>query len=279
MTSVLDEVELVATDLDGTLLAPDGQLTRRTTAAVLEAQQAGLSMAFLTARPLRGAVDLLARAGFRGALATSNGAVCVDVATSRHLFTPRRFEPREVASLLHWARRAAPRGVLAVDTGSRVLATGPIVDVPWAFEVVGDLEAMSAQAAFKVLVQPSGSVADLVQAARRLPRGLVTATRSTPTLLELGPPGADKAHALTFVAGRHGVALSRVLAVGDMPNDVPMLRVAGVAAAPANADEAVLSLPGVLTVPSNADDGVAQLLELLVRARRPRRELSRRGLA
>jgi hydroxymethylpyrimidine pyrophosphatase-like HAD family hydrolase len=53
------------------------------------------------------------------------------------------------------------------------------------------------------------------------------------------------------------------VAVGDMPNDVPMLEWAGRAYAVANAHPSVLAVADDV-LPSNDDDGVASLIDSLL---------------
>ena len=87
-------------------------------------------------------------------------------------------------------------------------------------------------------------------------------------LVEISAAGVTKASALDHVVARLGRNADEVVAVGDMPNDLPMLRWARVSAAVANAHPALLAeVDHVL--PSNDDDGVALLLERLLAAGRP----------
>ena len=65
---------------------------------------------------------------------------------------------------------------------------------------------------------------------------------------------------------RLGIDAGEVVAVGDMPNDLPMLDWAGLGVAVANADQAVLQAADELTA-SNLDDGVARLLERIIASR------------
>ena len=62
---------------------------------------------------------------------------------------------------------------------------------------------------------------------------------------------------------RHGIELADTIAFGDMPNDLPMLRIAGHSVAVANAHADVLAIVDEVTL-SNADDGVAVVLERLL---------------
>jgi len=84
-------------------------------------------------------------------------------------------------------------------------------------------------------------------------------------LAEIAPPGVSKAGALArWSASRHVVPRD-VWAAGDAPNDLPMLRWAGLACAVANAHPAVLAAADRV-LPANDDDGVAVLLEEAARA-------------
>ena len=92
---------------------------------------------------------------------------------------------------------------------------------------------------------------------------LVEVTRSSPTApIELLALGVSKASGVAFVADQLGITPPEILAIGDMPNDLPMLHWAGRSAAPANAHENVLTT--VDTILGDCDeDGVAELIEQL----------------
>ena len=92
---------------------------------------------------------------------------------------------------------------------------------------------------------------------------LVEVTRFSPTApIELLALGVSKASGVAFVADQLGITPPEILAIGDMPNDLPMLHWAGRSAAPANAHENVLTT--VDTILGDCDeDGVAELIEQL----------------
>ena len=79
-------------------------------------------------------------------------------------------------------------------------------------------------------------------------------------LIEVSAPGVTKATGLAEVAERFEVAQQDVVAFGDMPNDVPMLRWAGHGVAMANAHPDVLAVADEVTA-AHSEDGVAQVLE------------------
>ena len=100
--------------------------------------------------------------------------------------------------------------------------------------------------------------------ARRFP-GRYEAVASGP-LADVVAAGCDKGEALRRLAERLGVERARVAAVGDSWNDLPMLRYARRAFAPAGAAEDVLREPGVTAVgpcPACLRDAVEQLEDTL----------------
>jgi hydroxymethylpyrimidine pyrophosphatase-like HAD family hydrolase len=89
----------------------------------------------------------------------------------------------------------------------------------------------------------------------------VTVTFSTSRgLIEISALGVTKATGLAEAAELLSLDASSVVAFGDMPNDIEMLRWAGHGVAMANAHEDVLAVADEITAP-NVEDGVAQVLE------------------
>jgi hydroxymethylpyrimidine pyrophosphatase-like HAD family hydrolase len=72
--------------------------------------------------------------------------------------------------------------------------------------------------------------------------------------------GITKATGLEEVARPYEITADDVVAFGDMPNDVPMLRWAGLGVAMGNAHPDAIEAADEVTA-TNADDGVARVLE------------------
>ncbi|MGC1207697.1 MAG: HAD hydrolase family protein [Ornithinimicrobium sp.] len=95
--------------------------------------------------------------------------------------------------------------------------------------------------------------------------------RATPTwsiagLVEISASGVTKASALITMCERLGVLPQDVVAFGDMPNDIAMLRWAGTAYAMEGAHQSVRAVADHMA-PRCEDDGVARVLEQLLRGR------------
>ena len=93
-----------------------------------------------------------------------------------------------------------------------------------------------------------------------------TVARSQPYYLDVTPAGLDKGAYLRDLAGRLGLPLQAVAAIGDMDNDVPMLSVAGLPIAMGNGSPAVKAA-GAFVTESNEADGFAAAVDALLAAR------------
>ncbi|MFE2534863.1 HAD family hydrolase [Streptomyces sp. NPDC059371] len=260
-------VRLVCTDLDGTLLDSSGAIRERTLGTLAEAERAGIAVVGVTGRPVRDTLDLARRHGLTGPVVCSNGAVTVDAESGR-LLDCRGFGPGDAAGILRAVRDAVPGVALGVDSVSRLrLETAFVRLVPNTWRHVA-LDGVSAPAdadpVVKILAaHPMLLVDELAAVIGSVVGDRAVITRSTGDFLEMSAPGVDKGEALRTLAERSGLPLERTAAVGDMPNDIPMLRAAGLAAAVANAHEDTLRAADIV-LPSNDDEGVAALIRLVL---------------
>ena len=104
---------------------------------------------------------------------------------------------------------------------------------------------------------------------RRL-AGRASAKRSQRYYLDVTPHGADKGHAVRRIAAALGVDLDEVAVIGDMNNDMPMFEVASHRIAMGNGTDALKAKATFVTT-DNEHDGFAVAADryILPRARRP----------
>jgi Cof subfamily protein (haloacid dehalogenase superfamily) len=269
-------VRLVATDLDGTLLRSDGTVSDRSRAALRAAADAGLIVVFVTGRPPRWLDVLTDETGYIGLAVGANGAVLYDL-TEERIISAHLLDPALMVGLGTAIRAEFPRVQFAVEYGAGFAAEpgyvhdweiNPPYDrrgVPIAKPRVGDLEQITTEPAVKLLAKDREVDADLfLAAAIALVGDRATITHSSSFgLLEISAAGVTKATGLAELAERHGVAPHEVIAVGDMPNDLPMLQWAGYSYAVANAHPAVREIVDEI-VGTNDEDAVAVLIEGLL---------------
>ena len=269
-------IKLVATDIDGTLLSSENLISARNRAAIEAATEAGLLIAFVTGRPPRWLDPLIEMTGHLGVAVGANGAVLYDLATEQTLssHTIATELMREVAVDL---RAEFPDVRFAVEYGAEFAAEhgyihdweinperdrrGNLIPPP----VIAPLEVITERPGLKLLAKDRGAEPDVFLAAAAAIAGdRATLTHSSSYgLLEVSAPGVTKATGLAELAERNGVAPHEVLAVGDMPNDIPMLQWAGRSYAVANAHQSVKDVADEVTL-SNDDDAVGALIEAVL---------------
>lgn len=270
---------IVASDLDGTLLAPDGTVSARTVDALVACADAGVVVVFVTARPHRWLVELAAHVAGHGLAICANGASVVDVGAQRVL-EEHGMDRARVAAVaarlravwgehVHLAAESA-RGFCA----ERGFRSGH--EPPAGSRVGHRIEDVADPVTLKLLVRtsapagadhpagadgPDAFVAALQAAVGDLAHVSTSVAGAGADLLgEVAAPGVTKAATLARWSAARGVDAGDVWAVGDAPNDLPMLAWAGRSFAVANAHPDVRAAVDEV-VPSHAEDGVAHLLE------------------
>ncbi len=256
----------MATDLDGTLLHTDGTVTDRTRAVIDELERRGLLVVFVTGRPVRWMDALWRHVGDHGLAVCSNGGIVYDVA--RHRIARVRPIPRAVGLLAaETLRETVPGTTFAVertDGFGKEPTFRPRPDDDRVPELrVAELEEIFDEDRVVKLLALHDRMAPAdywsrVEAA--VGSDLTTTWSSLGALVEMSAPGVTKATTLELLCAERGIAPEQVIAFGDMPNDVALLRWAGTSYAMDNAHPTVLEAADRVA-PRNDEDGVAQVLE------------------
>jgi Cof subfamily protein (haloacid dehalogenase superfamily) len=260
-------IRLVATDLDGTLVHSDGSITQRTRDALVAAEDAGLSVVFVTGRPLRWATEVFEHVGGHGLAIVSNGALVWDVAGDGVRLT-RPIEPAVGREVCRLVRDAVPGSHFAVEQLRGISLEDGFLErhsVPDG-ALRGPLEVIFDGPALKLLARHEELDAQEFWDRARAAAGpdLVEITWSSgSSLLEMSAAGVTKASTLALLCAERGITADEVLALGDMPNDIPLLEWAGTSYAMANAHPTVRAVADHLA-PANDDDGVARVIERLL---------------
>lgn len=267
----METPQLVASDVDGTLLDAHEQVTPRTRAAIDAVRSTGVPFILVTGRPPRWIAPVTDQLGFAPLSVCANGAVLYDPATDEVL-SAELLAVELLGQVAEVAERLLPGCGLAAERVGRSAhdsATPPFVAAagyvhvwlnPDNTEVEDHL--VIAEPAVKLLVRhPEMTSGAMAAALRPALEGLVDLTWSSDNgLVELAAFGVTKASGLAVVARGLGVDAGRVVAFGDMPNDVPMLRWAGLGVAMGNAHPDALAVADEVA-PPHTEDGVAQVLE------------------
>ncbi|MFI8305554.1 HAD family hydrolase [Streptomyces sp. NPDC085927] len=259
--------QLVATDLDGTLLRDDHSVSRRTRDALAAATAAGAAHIVVTGRAVPWTRPILDDLGYQGLAVCGQGAQVYDAGAHR-LLTSVTLDRQLAAVAL--AKIEAETGPLHL-AASRDGLDGEVLVGP-GYEVTGRLPSTPLTDASdlwsaplnKLYIQhPTLTDDELAEAATRTAGGFVTVVMAGEGIVELLPLGLSKATGLSLAARRLGAKAAGTIAFGDMPNDIPMFAWAAHSVAMANAHQELRAVADEVTS-SNEEDGIAVVLERLL---------------
>lgn len=266
-------IRLVALDVDGTLLTSAHEVTERTREAVERAVRAGVRVVLASSRGAAAMPSVL-----RDLTAGSARTLRLDVVAAQGAVTGTWSDGslrlhRRVPVPVPLARAVAGdalRAGLAVSwySGTRWYVSHVDATIERESHVVrtrptvADLTTLPDEPDKLMVIGAAEATASLRDWRDRLPAGLLAQT-SNPAYVEVTAAGVDKARAVAELCDACGVPREAVLAVGDGPNDVAMLRWAGRSVAPSTGSAEALAV-AQLTAAGNDEDGVAQVLETLL---------------
>ena len=263
-------IQLIASDLDGTLLNDDGRLSPRTVAAVKAAVKAGFQMVLASGRPPRTVQPIADQLGLTNLAVCSNGAILYDL--HKREVVENRHVPREtLKNIILRLKEHEPSVCFATEHGHHV-GTEPHFPRPdtWVSGIapkIGDIDVLCADDVIKLAIHhPDHAVETLAELVRAVVGNELSVTFSGMHFVEVAAAGVSKAIGLAAVCKRLGVDPQHVVAFGDMPNDLAMLSFVGRGVAVGNAHPDVMA-EGYETTATNDADGVAQVIETLVAAR------------
>ncbi|MER5809531.1 Cof-type HAD-IIB family hydrolase [Streptomyces sp. NPDC002033] len=260
---------LIATDLDGTLLRDDKSVSLRTVAALAAAEEAGIEVFFVTGRPARWMDVVSDHVHGHGLAICANGAAVVDLHAGREFVEVRALPRATALTVVETLRKAAPGTSFAVERTTGIHyepAYPPFFQDPGATVATAEKllqeEPEDTAPVLKLLAHhPELTPDEFLALARSAAGAYASITRSSPTaLLEISGLGVSKASTLERCCAERGITPAEVVAFGDMPNDIEMLRWAGTSYAMGNAHPDVIAAASGRTVANN-EDGVAVVIE------------------
>ncbi len=263
-------IRLIAIDLDGTLLNDSKQVTDHTVASLALAAEKGVKVVIASARPPRSVRRIYQQLKLDTLQINYNGAMIWDEPNASVFY----HLPMPGDVVLRLIRRArGMHGDLVVHCEildrwytDRVNSlyqteTGRLFKP----DVVAPLEDICQQPITKLNLMGDADVIAEMEPLLIAEFGeQIAMVRASERELLLGMNRqAGKSHALIRVADHYGVPMSEAMAIGDAPNDVGMLQVAGLSIAMDNADLRVKAVADWIA-PSNNDHGVHAALRQFV---------------
>lgn len=255
---------LLATDIDDTLLAPDGSLPESNRRALRRLHDAGVAIVFCSGRAdvsIRNIASSILTLADDEYIVSFNGARVV-TADTRRIVTRQYVPPSTVAHIAAYARgnglylQGYVDDVFLVEKETE--ATKPYAEsTKTDYRVVKDLAEAMPEGAPKLLLIGNH---DRLAAHRPHLESLDGSARmmfSKPHYLEIVAAGVNKGSALARLAEALKVPIGECVSVGDGANDAEMLSAAGLGLAVANASPEACAAADVV-LDSRSEAGVME---------------------
>jgi len=270
----------LATDIDGTLLNPQFQVSAGDLMALRRAHAAGIEIVLVTGRRHTFALPIAKQLGFDLWLISSNGAVTRSLAGET--FHRDMMPAATCRKLVGAMQEFRGNTVLTFDTEVKGAIVIEHLDEIGAsirrwleknmeyIEFVVPIE--NALVSDPVQAMFCGTMTRMGQALQALDRagldGTVTVLRTEYperdlSMIDVLNAGCSKGHALERWAGHRGLRREQVMAIGDNHNDVEMLEFAGHPVIMGNACEELRGRGWTVTR-GNDDCGIAAALETVI---------------
>lgn len=266
------DCKLICTDVDGTLLDKNHQVSERTKQTLRRARQLGIIVALVSGR-IGTSLELIQQEiGITGPLGCFNGSLVLDengqeleahpirlqqalgvLEIVRHtelecfVFTNKWWYTRSHNEWYEFEAEASGTQGRVVDFNELHKAFGP------------------GERPFKVLCmhkEPAYAGIWAEKLASHFGQSL-NVFMSSPTYIEILARGVDKGHAVRSLCNAYQINAGQVMAVGDYFNDIGMFRSAGYAVAMGNAPDNVKKHAARITG-TNVEDGLAQAIEAVL---------------
>jgi Cof subfamily protein (haloacid dehalogenase superfamily) len=223
----------LVTDLDGTLVDRDLRIAQRNLDAVARYRAAGGVVTIATGRNEKSAVRYHTQLGLETPMILYNGARIVDVANGNRLLDLRLDEAWPIVERDGLPELPPTVGVVGFhDLDAYLLKPARALAEYAARDQIKLRRSALPGCPTKLMVigESPGDLAGVPETIAELLPG-VRLVSSEKTYLEVLPAAADKGSALRLLAARSGVDLRDVAAIGDNPNDLELIRTAGLGAA------------------------------------------------
>jgi len=260
-----NQIQLVVTDMDGTLLNGEHKLTPNTIATVQSLVAQGVEFMLATGRHYEDVYLMAQQLGVEACLITSNGArvhnhlghalyenhMPVEL-VEKVLELSKDFNVhRNIYQQNSWLVEEQHEALLAIHSESG-----------FKYEMC-DFTGMDLEQIDKIyFTADHEALLELEICLKKYLSDKLYITFTSPEYLEVMNLGVSKGKALEMVMKKRGLFTHEVMALGDGMNDIDMLSLVGHGVIMENASQQVKALlPHLPQAQSNADDGVASYLE------------------
>ncbi len=277
----MKNIKLVASDLDGTLLNRNKEITPRLFEALQKLDELGIYFGPSTGRPFGTVPQAIKELPFLKYVITSNGATIYDAAEKKNII--ENYLTAEAVDTVIEIVKELPIITEYFIDGKAYIAK-KVYDDLTPFTLTESHEAYIKNSRtpiedFWSEMQKNNTVLENINLVftdmemrkeiwdRLKETGLASVTAATTKNIEITSLFATKAMALEKLCDLLGFTRENVLAMGDGDNDMPMIQFAGIGVAMENGEEHIKQAADIIADDCN-DFGAAKILEQIIEEQR-----------
>jgi Cof subfamily protein (haloacid dehalogenase superfamily) len=260
--------QLLALDIDGTIVANDLAILPEVAAAIAAAQARGVRVTLATGRMYGSTLPYAERLGIHDPLICYQGGMIRDPLT-REIYEHTTMPGELAAEAIELLGQVGVFVIAYVDERMCVTHHSPEMENYLRWHPEGIEVVIAPELAGYAIANPPTKLlftapADVVEHEMLRLAGhfgdRLAVIRSHAIFGELTAPGVNKGSALKTLAARLGIPREQVMAIGDHENDLPMIAWAGLGLAMGNAIPVVRETADAV-IPSVEEAGVAWAIE------------------
>jgi len=267
----MSETKILFTDLDGTLLNSERQISYENRLAIKKALERNHKVVIATGRPLPSAVHLVEDLGlnYEGCYAiTYNGGLIYDTFQKKAIF--KTTLPLEYVNYIFDVAKEnkihchtySDDSVISEKLTNELKKYCNRIIVP--YELVENIHTDLVNEPVKVIMIDFTEQNKLNKIKDELSdwcHGKINCSFSNPFFLEFGSLKATKGNAVNYLCNYLNIPIENSIAVGDEENDISMIQSAGIGIAMANATNGIKEYADYITEHNNNNHGISEVIK------------------
>ncbi len=286
----MNNIKVIVSDMDGTLLNDNKELSEKSIKAFIRAQQQGYTMVLATGRGIDMVTEFakkLKMDQFGGYIVGFNGQQVIELATNT-FHENEYLEPEITKSVFKFAKKHSLQLVLEHKNGFLIytpwilfplrlyaayikarhkrmqkknetyhLISGYLIKPSLKVETLSSIKQLNEPMAKMGVSQYNGWLRKKYPKLMQDFENRITITKVAPFWIDIMPTGMNKSIGLKWVSDRLGIPMSDFLAFGDAENDIAMMKEVEVSIAMKNAMSSLKKITTTTIDETNNEDGVA----------------------
>jgi len=259
----LMQIQMIALDVDGTLIDDHFQIQPKTKEILKQAYQDGIVIALCTGRSPDSTLPLMEELGAEGPIAVHNGALCLHSKT-KQIYGQVGFRIEELAPLIEYCRNRKIHMDINTAFDLYVEQISPEVEELYQhfyinpIKIANVMEIEDEVVKMSMLAKEEVIESCIIEIQQLFPQ--YHAIRSGETYIDVIHPRANKGYGMAIVADKLGIPLQNVIAFGNYYNDLELLQEVGLGIAMENSPDEVKRAAKAVTR-SNNDEGIYYALK------------------